>query len=121
MGFLLLVISTILKFVFAPIAYTYGTIISLYKKEWNEYNKNLAIAKDQYGNALCSYLFNSLLIEKGGYKFGNVDETISSCIGKNQLNGTLSKLGKILDWILDKFQKDHAIKSIDSTETNNIK
>jgi hypothetical protein len=33
-------------------------------------------------------------------------------LGYNQLDGTLSKVGKVLVWILDKVDKDHCIKAI---------
>lgn len=116
--FILFVVSSILKWILAPIAYIYGTIYSLYLKEWGEYNLNLAIVKDQYGNAVCKYLFNHLLLKKGGYSFGNIDETISSVLGKNKVRGTLSSLGKILDSILNFFDPNHSVKSIDDTENN---
>jgi hypothetical protein len=115
-GFILLVVSSILKWFLAPFSYVYGTIRSLTKKEFNSYNFCLAVAKDQYGNALCKYLFNDVLIKKNGYKFGNIDETISSCIGKNKVKGTLTFIGKSLDYLLDKFEPNHSILSIDNTE-----
>lgn len=116
MGFLLFIISSLLKWVLAPMAYLIGCILSLYKGEFNTYQKNLAIAKDQYGNAVCKYLFNAVLIKNGGYKFGNIDETISSCIGKNKKRGTLSFTGKCLDFLLNACEPEHSIKSIDETE-----
>lgn len=109
-GFILYIVSSLLKIIIGPICYLYGTIIS---------NEQLAIAKDQYGNGVAKYLFNSLLIKKEGYKFGNIDETISSVLGKNKRDNTLKFLGKILDYILDKLDKNHSIKSIDETENNN--
>lgn len=114
-GLILLIVSSVLKWLLTPLAYIYGIIISIKKREFNDYNMKLAIAKDQYGNCLCRYLFNQILIVDGGYKFGNIDETISSVVGKNKRNGTLTKIGKILDYCLDKFEKDHSIKSIDET------
>ena len=121
MGFLLFVIASFLKWVFAPVLYGYGFVASFIAggtKEWNKYNEDLAIAKDQYGNAIGKYFFNWLLIKKDGYKFGNVDETISSCVGKNKVKGTLTIFGKGLDFILDMLETDHSIKSIDDKETN---
>jgi hypothetical protein len=67
-----------------------------------------------------SPFLNLLLIKPGGYSFGNIDETISSCIGKNKLKGTLTKLGKAIDYMLNCFEKDHSIKSIDETENENL-
>ena len=117
-GFLLYLIASIIKILLAPLAYSYGFIRSISKKETNKYHMRLAIAKDQYGNALCSFLFNDTLIKKNGYKFGNIDETISSVIGKNKELGTLTYLGRILDMILDVFDSNHSLKSIDTTIIN---
>ncbi len=119
-GFVLFLVSSLLKWALAPFSYVYGLIRSFFKCQFNDYNFNLAIAKDQYGNALCKYVFNDILIKKNGYKFGNIDETISSCIGKNKVKGTLTFLGKILDWILDKFEPNHSVLSIDNTEDSSI-
>lgn len=114
-GFILFIISTILKIIVAPLAYLYGTIISLKKREWSKWNKDLAIAKDQYGNSVCKYLFNWLLIKKEGYKFGNIDETISSVLGKNKRDNTLKYLGKFIDKVLHKLDNNHSLNSIDET------
>ena len=73
---------------------------------------SLALWLDQIGNAVCRDLFNRLLIEKDGYKFGKVQETISSVLGKNQMLDTLSLWGRILVSILELFEGDHCLKSI---------
>ena len=116
MGFILYLIASIIKWAIAPIGYIFGFFASMFDKvgAFDDYHHNLALAKDQYGNALCSYLFNWTLIKKDGYKFGNIDETISSVIGKNKVKGTLTRLGKILDFILDILDSNHSIKSIDN-------
>jgi len=119
-GLILFIVSSILKIILAPFSYIYGVIKSLYKREFNHYNFNLAIAVDQYGNALCKYLFNDVLITKDGYKFGDVSETISSCIGKNRVKNTLTFCGRLLDWILDKIQPNHSILSIDENKNSAI-
>ena len=49
-----------------------------------------------------------------GYKFGNSKETISSALSKNKRDGTLSRTGKLLAWILDKIDKNHVLKSINN-------
>lgn len=53
-----------------------------------------------------------LLRKDPGYKFGNPEETISSALGKNERDQTLSKAGKVLSWILNLIDKDHCKKSI---------
>lgn len=113
---LLFITASLLKWLLTPIGYLYGLVRSWNENEWGTYHLDLAIAKDQYGNALCKYLFNDLLIKWNGYKFGNIDETISSVIGKNKVANTLTPLGLLIDRILNKFEKDHSINSIDNTE-----
>lgn len=73
---------------------------------------SLALWLDQIGNAVCRDLFNRLLIEKDWYKFGKVQETISSVLGKNQLLDKLSLTGRALVVLLELFEEEHCIKSI---------
>lgn len=67
---------------------------------------------DRYGNYNYRGIFNAWLITKEGYQFGDFRETISSVLGKNQRDKTLSKTGKTLVSILDFIDKEHCKKSI---------
>lgn len=82
----------------------------------SDYLRSVALTTDQSGNVICADLFNLVLITTEGYKFGNPDETISSVLGKNKVKGTLSKVGIILDKILNFFDKGHSINSIEQDE-----
>ena len=73
---------------------------------------SLALGLDQIGNAVCRDMFNRLLIEEDGYKFGKVQETISSVLGKNERDWTLSLGGLLLVILLDVIDKDHCRESI---------
>ena len=73
---------------------------------------SLALWLDQIGNAVCRDMFNRLLIEEDGYKFGKVQETISSVLGKNERDWTLSLGGLLLVIVLDSIDKDHCKNSI---------
>lgn len=73
---------------------------------------SLALWLDQIGNAVCRDMFNRLLIEQDGYKFGKVQETISSVLGKNERDWTLSLGGLLLVIVLDSIDKDHCKNSI---------
>jgi hypothetical protein len=73
----------------------------------------IAMSIDQLANKVCKELFNDILITKDGYKFGHIDETISSATGRNVLKGTLSPIGKGLNWILNVLDKDHCVKHIE--------
>lgn len=84
----------------------------LFVKNKTGYFKSSAINLDKFGNREFRTLFNKVLINEKGHRFGNIEETISSVLGKNQLTGTLTKCGLILVWVLDKIENDHALKSI---------
>lgn len=118
MGFILNIIASIILWFVRPIIYLISCIISGLKGEFDKYNKSLALSKDQYGNVLGQYIFNIIFIKKEGYKFGNIDETISSVIGKNKVKDTLTLLGVLLDNLFEIFDKNHSIDSIDNTEDN---
>ena len=47
-----------------------------------------------------------------GYQFGVIGETISSALGKNQRDKTLTTTGKILVFILDFLDENHCENSI---------
>lgn len=121
MELLLFIISSILKWLLSPFLWFIGVICSYNKKEHKKYFKDLAIAKDQYGNAVGKYVFNYCLIKPDGYKFGNIDETISSVIGKNKIINKLTRIGKLLDYILDLLDSNHSIESIDHNIYNKSK
>lgn len=119
-GIIVFIVAVIIGIVLLPLGVIYGIFDAFYHRKFRTAWKRLthyfwsgAIAIDQLGNALCSELFNDTLIRPSGAKFGNPDETISSCIGRNKRAGTLTWLGKALDWILDKMDENHSIKSIE--------
>lgn len=76
------------------------------------YFKSSAINLDKYANREFRTLWNKTLIFKNGHQFGDINETISSALGKNERDNTLTKTGKCLVWILDKIDKNHCKKSI---------
>jgi len=124
MGFILYIISILSSLVILPIGLVTAPIILLIrfnKNEGDEYFRNLALSKDQHGNAAMSLLFNLVMIKKGGYTFGNIDETISSVFGKNEARGTLTAFGLIWSRLLNKLDHNHTSKSIDDTEDNKDK
>lgn len=109
MGFILYIIAsllwlplTILNWIM--VAYKYGLS--------NDYFLQTAIDIDKFGNRNFRTLLNNVLIKKEGYQFGDVRETISSVLGKNQRDDTLTKIGKLICWILDSLDKKHCKNSI---------
>jgi 8-oxo-dGTP diphosphatase len=76
---------------------------------------------DVFFNVVGSDIMIDTLIKKGGYKFGNPKETISSVIGKNDRMGTLTRLGRFIRWSLDKIEEDHCKDAIHDELTNTFK
>lgn len=74
--------------------------------------RSVAIWIDQIGNSVCRDLFNRCLITSSWYKFGKVQETISSVLGKNQETWTLTCLWAIIVKLLDTLDKNHCKDSI---------
>ena len=93
-------ILTILNFIAVLIKYAK---IGSFWKVINEFFYQGAVSKDKFGNYNYRTLLNLTLIKKKSkHLFGNVIETISSVLGKNQVNGTLTIAGwliVILLWI----------------------
>lgn len=118
-GVLLFIVSLILIVLVTPLGLTATTIKSLifYDSAFiKKYYMDLAISLDQFGNVLMQGLFNRILINSCRFPFGNPDETISSVIGKNSLNNSLTYLGVLLDRFLNVFELNHSIKSIEKDE-----
>lgn len=72
----------------------------------------MALSIDQFGNVMCSSMFNRLLIEKNGVKYGGEDMTISYITAMNRNKGTLKVCGIILAVLLDAIDKGHLDKAI---------
>jgi len=81
-------------------------------KNLNGYFLDEAVSIDIHGNRSMRALWNSTMRKSNGYRFGREGETISSALGKNQRDGTLSFVGKLLAGLLDLLDKDHCRKSI---------
>ena len=76
------------------------------------YFRSTALSLDIWANFELRTLWNTKLRINGGYEFGKIGETISSALGKNERDNTLSKKGKLLVKILDFLDKNHCQKSM---------
>ncbi len=115
-GVLLFGISLVLLVLTGPFGFLYGVVHSLLSrgiKGLGEYLLQLAISIDQLGNVLMQHLLNLLWKKPGGYPFGNRDETISSALGRNKRDRTLSAFGRAIDALLDRLDPNHSLNSID--------
>ena len=110
MNFLLIIVAVVLSIPLYPIGFVYALIkcdnLSLYFR-------GIAESIDQLGNHVMQYAFNKWLIKDNAYKFGNIDETVSSVLGKNKRDKTLTKTGRFLDRILNKLDDNHSIDAIE--------
>lgn len=120
MGAFLALISLLLSAILFPFGLIITFFINLYKRRWqfsfkrlDEQFLSIATSIDASGNVICKDLFNLVLIQKSGYKFGKRKETISSVLGKNQRDGTLTDTGKVVVFLLNKIEENHCLKSID--------
>ena len=105
-GFILFIIALILIF--------FLTIVNYWYVETKKgYFKSTARNLDIFANREFRAFWNSVLIEAGGHQFGKEGETLSSALGKNQRDGTLTKVGLTLVFVLDKIDTNHCLKSID--------
>ncbi|WP_396179817.1 hypothetical protein [Flavobacterium sp.] len=125
MGTILAFVAVLMSAILFPFGLLTTLSINLWKRKWRYSFKRLddqflaiATSIDASGNVVCMDLFNLLLKQKTGYSFGNRRETISSVLGKNQRDGTLTKLGVFVAYVLDKIDKNHCLKSIDESVSN---
>lgn len=115
-GIFLFIVSIILMVVTGPLGFVFGIFHQLFTKGFRgvgEFALKMAVSVDQLGNVIMQHLFNLLWVKKGGYLFGNRDETISSALGKNKQLDTLTSFGKLIDKILDTIDPNHTLNSID--------
>lgn len=105
MGYILFLIAYLL---FLPL-----TIFNALNVRKKGYFLDTAINIDRFGNREFRFSLNKYLIkENSPFEFGDIDETISSVLGKNQRFGRLTKFGKVICKILDTIDKNHCEKSI---------
>jgi hypothetical protein len=101
MGFIIYIIAYILEIPLNILTFIAVLIKHSKRKGFlkvvNSYFYQASIAKDRFGNYNYRTLFNMCLIKKTSkHLFGNVLETISSVLGKNQLDKTLTITGWVL-------------------------
>lgn len=108
-----LLLWTIAILLIAPLTLINFLLVWYKKGTPKGYFLSSAISIDRWANREFRTTWNSLLItSKSSNYFGNIDETISSVLGKNQRDKTLSFTGKCLAGLLDFLDKNHCEKSI---------
>jgi len=109
----LLIFSIVFPF---GILYQIGCIFGKKNKSvyFSDYFFKIAQCIDQLGNVTYRDMFNDILLKSNSKNaFGDNQETISSVIGKNLEDNTLSKTGIWLNKILNLIQPNHSVISIE--------
>jgi hypothetical protein len=123
-GLVALIVAMILLYLLLPIVALFMILKYLFtgdKRTLSVWFWRTARAIDVFANVNGAEFFNAIFITEGGYKFGNPQETISSVIGKNQRDKTLSLAGGLLRWILDQISPNHCLNSINKIASNTKK
>ncbi len=108
----------LLLFLIAYILYLPLTIWNYFIVEKKKgYFLSSALGLDIHANREFRSLWNKYLRVDGGYLFGVKGETISSALGKNERDGTLTKTGEKLIRLLNWLDKDHCKNSINESFT----
>ncbi|MCX8472873.1 MAG: hypothetical protein ORN85_04410 [Sediminibacterium sp.] len=123
-SFFLLIMSFLLFFITVPFGLVYAIFALIFRRSFKFFGNfvlKIAIVLDILGNVTMQFIFNDYLITKDGHKFGEINETISSVLGKNQLMGTLKKPGKTLIKFLEVIEEEHCLNSIKYLDENQFK
>jgi hypothetical protein len=111
-----IILTIIAVLLFFPLSFiNFFAVLYKYGLSWKTINgffKQTAIDIDRFGNHNFRTLLNLTLRTDEGYEFGNFNETISSALGKNQRDNTLTATGLIVCKILHWIDKNHCKKSI---------
>ena len=113
-NFILVILAKVLYLVVEPINFIYVIFVKkkFTWKKLNGYFREEAVSIDRFGNSQYRSLFNALFVAENGYHHGNINETISSVLGKNQRDDTLTKFGMLITKILDRMDENHCKDSI---------
>ena len=118
MGFVLFIVATVLtaivfacSIVFTPIYFIVTGQFKAGLKRFNEYWRKLAISIDQFGNGACGKFLQAIFVkyryQNVCYQFGNIDETVSFCLGENKHRGYLNGFGKFICKVLHLLERNH--------------
>lgn len=116
--FLLFLVAICVFILLAPLGVIY--VLLFKRKQLHSYWWDSAITTNQAGNVINGPLFNLLLITRNSvHKFGNPDEMVSSVLGKNKREKTLTWTGMFFAWVLNRIDKNHVERAIEHDENIN--
>lgn len=109
-------------YILAYLLYLPLSVINFFFVRSKGYFKDSAINIDKFANREFRTGLNKTLIKSNSpFLFGDINETISSVLGKNEQFNFLTKFGKVICFILDAIDKNHCEKSIRWNKLNILK
>jgi len=120
-GIGLFLVAQVTTPIFNLIGILYGSFRAPYNggfSELDSYYLDMAKSKDQHSNVAMQYLFNDVMAYGEKYRFGHMDETISSAFGKNKLKKALTRFGRFWARFLNRLDENHVENAVDETVNN---
>lgn len=111
---LLFIVAVILMIVVGLFCTVLLILLSIITEGNQDYFLRLALGIDQFGNVFISPFANIAMRKKGGARFGDPEEKISSVLGKLYVKGKLTALSSLIRVVLDSLDKDHCVKAINN-------
>ena len=121
MGFILSFIALILLAIVHIVDFLLDSTIGVAKRKWfkvvSKRHFRTAFVVDVFANYTYQSTWN-LLFSTGGYEFGRLGETLSSCFGKKRKENSLTMFGIAIRFIIDVvdftkwFKGGHCVASI---------
>lgn len=96
-----------LSLIFTPLYYLARFDFQKGLDHLGDYLFKIALSIDQLGNVLGRSMLQIMLIKRGGFLFGDEDDTISYVLARNYYKGKLNIFGKLLSLLLNLIDKDH--------------
>lgn len=81
----------------------------------------MAVSLDMFGNVVNARFLQLTMTKKGGYLFGEYGQTVSFVLGMNARTKKLTWFGRFIVWVLDKLDKNHCEKAIESQRIQDLK
>ena len=125
---LLFIVAPVIEWILMPI-----NVAVVFAKDWknkgfknaligiSNYFKESAIRKDIYLCGEYRSLWNATLKTKEGKEIGMKNRTLSADLGEQDENGTMSRIGAILNLVLFLIERNHCRKALEHDNFKNKK
>ncbi len=124
LNFILLAVALLLSAVLLPVGVIFTIVRCLQLWSWKKavgyataMAFSVAVGLDVLGNVVCRDFFNAVMLQSGGYGFGNQHETISRVLGINKQKQTLTDAGRALANLLNFIDPGHVEKAANNNIT----